>query len=43
MLILMIEEEIMSLNLEIYVLGVLLEKEVVKLLTFVLLNEDGFK
>lgn len=33
----------MSLNLEIYVLGVLLEKEVVKLLMFVLLNEDGFK
>lgn len=33
----------MSLNLEIYVLGILLEKEVVKLLMFVLLNEDGFK
>lgn len=33
----------MSLNLEIYVLGILLEKEVVKLLTFVLLNEDGFE
>lgn len=33
----------MSLNLEIYVLGILLEKEVVKLLMFVLLNEDGFE
>lgn len=33
----------MSLNLELYVLGILLEKEVVKLLTFVLLNEDGFE
>lgn len=33
----------MSLNLEIYVLGILLEKEFVKLLMFVLLNEDGFE